>query len=100
VFVGIDRDKGCIFLPNTFTPNDNNRNDVYRPLGKYFKDIIIFRIFDRWGETVFETTNKNAGWDGAYKGQRLEPDVFFYYLEGICIDGSKQILKGDVTLVR
>jgi gliding motility-associated-like protein len=90
----------CFFLPNTFTPNGNNRNDVFKPLGKFLKEIIIFRIFDRWGNMVFETNDPKMGWDGTFKGQLLEPDVFFYYIEGICIDGTKQFKKGDVTLIR
>jgi gliding motility-associated-like protein len=90
----------CFYFPNTFTPNGNNRNDVFKPLGKFFKEIIIFRIFDRWGSMVFETTDPKMGWDGTFKGQLLEPDVFFYYIEGICIDGTKQFKKGDVTLIR
>ena len=46
----------CIYLPNTFTPDGNGRNETYKPLGTKLKSLVIFRIFDRWGNLVFETT--------------------------------------------
>ena len=90
----------CIYVPNTFTPDANGKNEVFKPLGSKLKTISIFRIFDRWGNMVFETTEVNQGWDGTYKGKLLEPGVYVYYIEGTCITNNKEIIKGDVTLIR
>ncbi|QQR98138.1 MAG: gliding motility-associated C-terminal domain-containing protein [Sphingobacteriales bacterium] len=90
----------CIYLPNTFTPNGNGINETFRPLGNRIKSITIFRIFDRWGNLVFETNDLNRGWDGTYKGVLLDPNVFIYYIEAICKDGTTSFKKGNVTLLR
>jgi gliding motility-associated-like protein len=90
----------CIYLPNTFTPDGNGRNETYKPLGTKLKSLVVFRIFDRWGNLVFETTDVNQGWDGIYDGKLLEPGVYVYYLEGTCITNNKEFIKGDVTLIR
>jgi hypothetical protein len=49
---------------------------------------------------VFETTYQNIGWDGKYKGKKLDPDVFDYYLDVDCLGGSSTIIKGNVTLMK
>jgi gliding motility-associated-like protein len=99
VFINLNTED-CVTLPNTFTPNGNNINDVFKPLGKNIKSIIIFRIFDRWGNLIFESNDINSGWDGTYKGKLLEPNVFIYYIETICKDDTKSFKKGNVTLLR
>jgi gliding motility-associated-like protein len=61
---------------------------------------MIFRVFDRWGEMVFESTDVNFGWDGIYQGSKLDPDVFDYYLQVTCYGGLENIIKGNVTLMK
>jgi gliding motility-associated-like protein len=61
---------------------------------------MIFRVFDRWGEMVFESTDRNYGWDGTFRGKAMDPDVYDYYLKVICIDGIESIIKGNVTLLK
>ena len=61
---------------------------------------MTFRIFDRWGELVFETFDRLEGWDGTFRNKDLDPDVYDYYLKVICIDDSETIIKGNVTLLR
>ena len=68
-------------------------------MGKKFS-VITFMVYDRWGEKVFETSNKSQGWDGTYKGEILNPAVFVYYLEAVCADDTKIVKKGNVTLIR
>jgi len=65
----------------------------------------LFRVYNRWGEIVFERTNiqlndEVTGWDGTYKGAELAPDVYVYVVEGICDSGEPLSWKGDVTLMR
>ncbi len=88
-----------IFVPNAFTPNGDNNNDVLYVRSSVFESM-SFSVFDRWGEKVFETTNINNGWDGKYKGKLCEPGVFVYYLEGTCLNQKTFSKKGNVTLIR
>jgi hypothetical protein len=60
----------------------------------------VFRVFNRWGEMVFETNDVNKGWDGYFKGQICYPAVYDYYIEGTCSDGNVLVKKGNVTLIR
>ncbi len=92
-------DEPYVFVPNAFTPNGDQENDVLYVRGIWIEKC-VFRIFDRWGELVFETTDQNNGWDGTFKGKKLDPDVFDYYLEVDCIGGSRNIVKGNITLMK
>ena len=90
-----------IYIPNAFSPNGDGKNDV---LYVYANPALItdihLMIFDRWGELVFETTDLNTGWDGTYKGKKLDPAVFVYYLEATCINQEKFVKKGNITLLK
>jgi gliding motility-associated-like protein len=88
-----------IYIPNAFTPNGDDENDVLYVRGMLLESM-LFRVFDRWGELVFESTNRSDGWDGTFKGRPLDPDVYDYYLQAVCIDGEENILKGNVTLMK
>lgn len=94
-----------IFVPNTFTPNGDGNNDRFYLSGKGLGLITRMSVYNRWGELVFETHNINAnepgaGWDGTYRGQILEPDVFVYVFDLLCETGVPFTLKGDISLVR
>ncbi|MEP7263184.1 MAG: PKD domain-containing protein [Bacteroidota bacterium] len=88
-----------IFVPNAFTPNDNNENDVLLVRGNTI-ETLYFAVYDRWGEKVFETENQNKGWDGIYNGAKVAPGVFVYYMKAVCYDKSELILKGNITVIR
>jgi len=92
-------DEPYIFVPNAFTPNNDNKNDVLYVRSNFIEDVYI-AIFDRWGEKVFETDDISIGWDGTYKGKACDPGVFVYYLDVTCF--NKQIFqkKGNITLIR
>ena len=92
-------DEPYVFVPNAFTPNGDQENDVLYVRGIWIEKF-VFRIFDRWGELVFETTDQSVGWDGTYKGKKLDPDVFDYYLDVDCLGGSTNIIKGNVSLMK
>lgn len=98
-------DQSQLFVPNTFSPNGDGQNDVFFPRGEGLKYIKSFRIYNRWGEKVFEKTgiqlNDEAnGWDGKYKGKDLSPDTYVYAIDGECESGEIVSWKGDVTLIR
>ncbi len=92
-------DDPYVFVPNLFTPNGDGQNDVL-----YVRSIILgdfyFAVYSRWGEKVFETTSKEEGWDGTYKGHPCQNGVYDFYLKGNCVDGQEVLMKGNVTLVR
>ncbi len=90
---------GSVLVPNAFTPNGDGQNDKFYVRGS--SEIQVFRVFNRWGELVFETTDADQGWDGTYKDKELNRDVYVYYIEAICEhDGSIIVKTGDVTLIR
>jgi gliding motility-associated-like protein len=88
-----------IFVPNTFTPNGDGANDVLFVRGRHIERM-EFKVFDRWGEKVFESTDPSFGWNGEYKGKLVDPAVFVYHLKVWCIDGQEYFTKGNVTVVR
>lgn len=85
-------------IPNVFSPNGDNVNDVFIPNMDECTELVTFMIFDRWGEKVFET-NKYEGWNGVYKGKPAPMAVYVYYLELKNPWGLKKI-SGSFTLVR
>jgi gliding motility-associated-like protein len=89
-----------VFVPNTFTPNGDEMNDKLYVRNLTLDGLKVFRIFDRWGKLVFETTNINDGWDGRYNGKVLNTGVFAYYVEVICSNGQTTPIVGNVTLMR
>lgn len=96
---------GQLFIPNTFTPNGDGQNDVFYPRGGGVSSIKAFRIYNRWGELLFEKENfqvndKASGWDGIYQGQVARPDVYVYLVEAVCATGEMLFIKGDVTLIK
>jgi gliding motility-associated-like protein len=88
-----------IFIPNAFSPNQKGKNEVFYVRGPQITKMLL-RVFDRWGEMVFESTDPLIGWDGTFKGRKLDPDVFDYYVEVTCIEGNTEIFKGNVTILK
>lgn len=88
-----------VYVPNAFSPNSDGVNDKMYVRGLNLEEI-DFKIFDRWGELVFETTDQSVGWDGTFKGELLDPDVYVYHLRVICFDGQENLIKGNITLMR
>ena len=93
------------FIPNTFSPNGDGVNEVFYPRGNGLFKVKNFKIFNRWGELMFEknsfdANNPTFGWDGNFKGIQLNPDVFIYIIDIICNNKSVLTYKGNVALVR
>ncbi|MCB0402704.1 MAG: gliding motility-associated C-terminal domain-containing protein [Flavobacteriales bacterium] len=88
-----------IFIPNAFTPNNDNENDVLYVRGRNVGDMVL-KIYNRWGELVFETQQQRNGWDGTFKGELVDPGVFVYYLTVTCVDGQEYFKKGNITVIR
>lgn len=93
-----------LFIPNTFSPNADGSNDVFYPRGKGLERVKLLRIFNRWGEVVFEKrdfpiNDASYGWDGTYKGNKPQADVYVYQAEVFCENGEIIRLNGNIALV-
>jgi gliding motility-associated-like protein len=99
IVVNVDNDCGQLFLPLAFSPNGDGKNDVWKIRGRCIKSFEL-RIFDRWGEKVFETVNPNEGWDGTFNGKALGSDVYVFFVTITMRNGEVKNLKGDITILR
>ncbi|HWB94946.1 MAG TPA: PKD domain-containing protein [Puia sp.] len=86
-------------VPNAFTPGRFGQNAVIKVVGFGIVHM-VWRIYNRWGQVVFESDDPNVGWDGTYKGVVQPMDVYGYTLEVEYSDGSHTTKKGDITLIR
>jgi len=89
-----------VYFPNAFTPNGDGRNDIFRPLAHGHHGYRLFKVINRWGQTVFSTDNEVPNWDGNFQGIPQDPGVYFYFVRFECLDGKVVEQSGDVTLIR
>ena len=101
-FVGVKvfKTNPYVFVPTVFTPNGDGLNDVIRPVAVGVQEIKYFRIFNRWGQMIFNTTINQKGWDGKIKGTPQGSNVFVWMVSAIDYTGKPIFLKGTVTLIR
>lgn len=88
-----------IYVPNAFTPNGDGDNDVLYVRSTIIKEM-TFRVFNRWGEMIFESTDLHTGWDGTWRGKLMDPDTYDFYVKGICVDDQEALIKGNISLMR
>ncbi|MBA2501177.1 MAG: PKD domain-containing protein [Chitinophagaceae bacterium] len=105
VTINVTCNNGNLFIPNSFSPNSDGANDIFYPRGSGVSNIKALRVFNRWGELVFErlnfrTNDAGAGWDGTFKGKQLNPDVYVYACEVVCDNNEVLVFKGDISLLK
>jgi gliding motility-associated-like protein len=88
------------FVPNAFTPNGDGKNDFMKPIAIGYSANNFFRIYDRFGEKVYESKDFSQGWDGNYYGKPAELGTYFWELSVTNRFGKKEFYKGDLTLIR
>ena len=88
------------YVPNAFSPNGDGKNDVFRPVAVGIVSTDYFRIFNRYGQLIFQTSQTSLGWDGTYKGKAQQPGNYIWMLKGKGINGRSVEMKGNVILVR
>jgi gliding motility-associated-like protein len=88
-----------IFLPQAFSPNGDGHNDLLLIRGNNIFSAQL-AVFDRWGEKVFDSEDKAQGWDGTYKGEKLNSGVYTYFAAVVFDDGLKETKKGTIALIR
>jgi large repetitive protein len=91
--------ENVVYVPNVFSPNNDGKNDKFYVHGENISQFNI-KIYNRWGEPVFETDNIHEGWNGRYKDVGCPEGVYFYIAELSFTDGSSTVKKGSITLVR
>jgi gliding motility-associated-like protein len=94
-----------VFLPNTFSPNGDGSNDMFYIRGRGLDRVKSLRIFNRWGEVVFEqqnfpVNNPLYGWNGKHKGNKPHPDVYVYQVEVFCENSQIIRFEGNVALIQ
>ena len=95
-----------VFVPTGFSPFTGNENDLLRTHGDEGTIVKSFKVYDRWGELVYENNvpydinDPDIGWDGTFDGKVMNPAVFVWSLEVEYIDGATDVLKGHSTLIR
>ncbi|MCC6818159.1 MAG: gliding motility-associated C-terminal domain-containing protein, partial [Bacteroidia bacterium] len=88
------------FLPNVFTPNEDNLNETFKLEGFIKFKSFSMKIMNRWGVVVFDTNNPKVGWDGKYKGEYVVNDTYIYFIELEELDGDKVVKKGYILIKR
>ncbi|MEO6327404.1 MAG: PKD domain-containing protein [Ginsengibacter sp.] len=89
-----------LYVPNAFTPDNDGRNDVLRPIPIGMKTLSYFRVYDRWGKLVFSSSKLAKGWDGMFQGKPQTAGVYVWIAEGIDYLNKKVTKKGSVVLIR
>ncbi|MCF8277813.1 MAG: PKD domain-containing protein, partial [Flavobacteriales bacterium] len=88
-----------IYIPNSFSPNADGKNDSFRAYGENIVDFTM-RIFTRWGQEIYYSAVMEDGWDGTYLGRQVENDVYVYKITYKGLDGTEGRPTGSVTLFR
>jgi len=88
-----------VYTPNVFTPNGDGNNDIFFVRGKGIETLSV-KIYNRWGNKVFEINDIAQGWDGTYKGAEQNTAIFVFVLEATFLNGKTVSESGDVSLIR
>jgi gliding motility-associated-like protein len=83
-----------------FTPNNDGLNDILIPVIANFPANVLFRVYNRFGENIFSTTNLNDGWNGMYKSILQPTGTYIWTCNYTTVSGIKKISKGTVSLIR
>ncbi len=94
-----------VYTPSAFSPNNDGINDFFSPLiGDNVRQIGLLQVYDRWGAMVYEGRNlpgdNSSGWNGRFKGDFAPAGVYVYYAEVEFLDGFREVIQGDVVLIR
>jgi gliding motility-associated-like protein len=99
VTVTINVDCGAVYIPNVFSPNGDQMNDVLYVRGNCITEM-LFIVYDRWGEKVFTSENIEDGWDGKFRNKDVNTGVYYYTMKATLYDQSEIRRKGSITVVR
>jgi len=100
IVVRIFKTPPSIFVPNGFTPNNDGLNDIIKPILAGMQRLDYFRIYNRYGQLVYETRQQNVGWDGRIKGNPQAGNAFVYQCQALDFEGKTVSQKGTFVLIR
>ncbi len=86
-------------VPNAFSPNGDGKNDTFLVSGTHILEFTL-RIYDRWGELLFESNDVTRGWDGTFKGEPVPAGVYYYFIDARGTLYQKKRFQGTLTLIR
>ena len=89
-----------IYVPKGFSPNGDGSNDKIFPRLVGIRTLLYFKIYDRWGQLIYQTSNENEGWDGRYRGVMQPIDTYVWIAEGVDIDNNNLKRTGTFMLLR
>jgi gliding motility-associated-like protein len=98
--VKIYKTRPTVFVPTAFTPNNDGKNDLLRPIAVGIKNIDYFNIYNRWGQLLFSTRINGHGWDGKIKGLLQGTGTFVWTVKATDYRGAAYFQKGVSTLIR
>lgn len=89
-----------IFIPTAFTPNNDGKNDVFKPIPVGITQLEFFRVYNRWGQLLYETKEMGKGWDGNVNGKPQPSGTFVFFAQGVDYTGKTITKKGTFVLIR
>jgi len=89
-----------IYVPKSFTPNGDGKNETLRPFLMSFVSVNYFRVYSRWGTLLYEMRSDKPGWDGTFKGHPMEPQTVVWMIEATDVDGVVHREQGTTILMR
>ena len=95
IFNGYD-----VFVPSGFSPDGDHVNDILRPILIGIKNINYFKVFNRWGQLIFETNQMNNGWDGTYLSKPQPSETYIWMIEAVDLNDKIIDKSGKSTLIR
>lgn len=100
ITVKVFKTRPIVFVPTAFTPNNDGKNDVLRPIAVGIKNIEYFNIYNRWGQLLFSTRTNGYGWDGKVNGLLQASNTFVWTVKATDYTGAAYFQKGVATLIR
>jgi gliding motility-associated-like protein len=95
IFTGYD-----IFVPSGFSPDGDGINDILRPILVGIKELHYFKVLNRWGQSIYQTSQINSGWDGTFKSIAQPSDTYIWLIEAVDENGEIIRKSGKTTLIR
>ena len=103
LIVDVELEKG-FYVPTGFTPNGDGLNDLLRTHGRSDIEVVVFRVYDRWGELVYEQggfrADEGIGWDGTFRGREMPTGLYVWYAEVEFRNGRRELFQGESQMIR
>ncbi len=100
IFVKVFKVPPSFYVPTGFSPNNDGRNDIIKPILLGMRSLKHFRVFNRWGQLLFATSQQGRGWDGTFKSNPQDPGTYVWMAEGETFTGQVIKKQGTVILLR